>query len=168
MGAIGKYISLGTINGDNTPPGFVGEYLESWDYQPFPLTGSGGNYLYAVGATLVLPPGDWDAQGYAYFDFIWASPPVIGPFIQANVYLSDSPPPTIPSPTLPDNLNTLSPTVFTLMTEWSLAAAPTQAFRYNVTVPTTLYLIMMAGTQTPSDQGKQGEVWGDIRARRIR
>lgn len=168
MGAIDWFISFGQVNGSDARPGTLGEYLEAYNYVPFPLTGSGGNYIYTTAVSLVLPPGDWDAQAYAYFDFIWTTPPLSGPFIQANVYLSTQLPSSVPSPIVDPVLDELSPTVLTLMKDWSVAAAPTQTFRYNVTVPTTLYLIMMAGTPDPSDWGKAGEVWGDIRARRIR
>jgi hypothetical protein len=130
----------GVVDGSNAASGEVGEYLEA-TAGSFALAAGG----FSTSATLVLPPGEWDVQGHAYFSGGSASPfgyAALGP-----------------------NANTLNTSAGYCVAGYGSVNGDiwlaTGVNRYSVTVNTTIYLtvsINMNGTHGASR----------IRARRVR
>lgn len=142
----------GTINGDNAPTGFIGEYISTSVLQAVRKAANGtGNYTNIC--WMQLSTGDWDVSGLVEFTLDGAT--LTGGTVMAVSNSSGT--------STTDHIagNNTAPTRFPTASEDTSASVP--AYRASLSSNTTYYLKFLytysAGAPT---------AWGRMSARRVR
>lgn len=146
---------VGITDGSNAPPGMVGEYINVANTPPYVTFSGSSSYQNILSFT--LQPGDWDLQG------TWT-------------YLSDG--------TVWNMISSISTTSLTLGSQdaefafggpgststghWSGNTSITPLNRWNVTIPTTLYLVAYVGGWASGQNGTYIRGTGYVVGRRVR